>query len=317
VRILFIGGTGILSNACARLCLEHGHELTLFVRGTMDERLPKGAKTIHGDIRKDASPLRGLEHDRVVDWTVLREEDARRDIELFRGRADGFFYVSSASVYTKPLGSERVDENAPVGNSLWDYADRKARCERILLEGLSATVVRPGQCYAEFTCPSGFAGLGFGVVDRILQGRPVVVHGDGTGLWTLTHSSEFAGLFVPLLREDRVRGEAFNIASQEALTWTRIYETMAEALGKPLRLVKAPVREIARLDAGLGATLLGDKAHSAVLDSSKVRGRVASPRPVPFREGFERSLEWRRRHPEVPYDRSRSELMDRIAGGTR
>ncbi|MFA5140193.1 MAG: NAD-dependent epimerase/dehydratase family protein [Elusimicrobiota bacterium] len=317
MRLLFIGGTGAISNACARLCLEQGHELTLLLRGTRDERIPAGAKVLHGDIKKDASPLRGLGYDCVVDWTVLREEDAERDVALFKGRTGRFFYISSTSVYTKPLASPRVDEGAPIGNPLWSYADQKARCESILLNGLPAVVVRPGHCYAEFTCPSGFAGLGFGVVDRILQGKPVVVHGDGAGLWTLTHSSEFAGLFVPLLREDGVLGEVFQIASREVLTWTRIYETMGEALGKPVRLVNVPVEEIARIDPELGATLLGDKAHSCAPDSSKVRGRIASPRPVSFREGFERSLEWRRRHPEAPYDRGRYELMDRIAGGSR
>lgn len=317
MRVLFIGGTGTLSNACARLCLEQGDELTLFLRGTRDDRIPPGAKVLHGDIRKDPSPLRGLEHDCVVDWTVMREEDAEQDVRVFRGRTRRFFYVSSASVYTKPLRGVRVDESAPVGNPLWGYADGKARCEVMLRDGLSATVVRPGHCYAEFTCPSGFAGLGFGVADRILEGKPVVVHGDGTGLWTLTHSSEFAGLFAPLLRDDAVAGEAFNIASQEPLTWTRIYETMAEVLGKPLRLVRVPVEDIARFDAELGATLLGDKAHSTVLDSSKIRARVPAPRPLSFREGFSRSLEWRGRHPEAPFDRSRSELMDRIAGGSK
>jgi nucleoside-diphosphate-sugar epimerase len=228
MRVLFIGGSGTLSTACARLAVEQGMDLWLLLRGTRDHRVPPKAKVIHGDIRQEPRRVRGLltgqTWDCVVDWVAFDEADVAQDVELFTGRVQKFFFISSTSVYAKPLESPRVTELTPIGNRYWAYADRKARCERLFLEhharsGFPVVIVRPGHTYAEFALPTGFAGLGFGLVRRISAGKPILLHGDGTGLWTLTFSEDFARAFIPLLALESVVGQTFQITSDELLPW--------------------------------------------------------------------------------------------------
>jgi len=332
MKVLFIGGTGTISQSCARLCAQRGMELSLLVRGTRDERLAPGVEVLRGDLRKDPGGARhllaGRDFDCVVDFNVYDEEDVGRDVELFQGRTRRFFFISSASAYAKPLPSPRVTEETPLGNPYWEYADKKAACERLFLRkraesGFPVVIVRPSHTYADFACPTGFSGLGFGIVERILQGKPVVVHGDGLGWWTLTHADEFAELFVPLLdREDAV-GEAFQITSDECLTWTQIYRTMGEVLERDVELIPVPSAVLARFDVELGAALLGDKAHSYLFDNSKIKawafpaGGRPQGSPVRLREGFTRCVQWLREHPDAAWDRSRGALMDAVAAWAR
>lgn len=325
MKVLFIGGTGTISTACAALSVEKGVDLWLLTRGTRSERLHPGAHALSGDIRDEetAALLKGREWDCVVDWTAREPADARRDVKLFRKRAKRFVFVSSTAVYTKPLKSPRVDEEAAVGNPLWGYANRKAACEDVFLrehkeKGFPVVIVRPGHTYAEFACPSGFIGMGFRVMDRIERGKPVVTHGSGRGRWPLTWSGDFARYFVPLMSADNAEGEAFHIASNEALSWRQIYNTMGEALGKTVDLIHVPAKEIARYDEELGASLLGDKAHSCVYDNSKVRRWVPDEGPfTPFRKGIRRCVEWRENHPGPHGDPRKDELMDLIARRAR
>lgn len=318
MKTLFIGGTGTLSNAAAREALRHGIDLWLLVRGTRDHRIPPGARVLRGDIRKDpralAPTLAPHEWDCVVDWVAYEEEDVRRDLEMFRGRTKRYVFISTTSVYKKPLARPIVDENAPIGNPIWSYADKKARCERIVAESrIPHLIVRPGYCYAEFTLPSGFAGMGFGIAKRILEGKPILVHGDGTGWFTFTWNEDFARAFVPLLKRAG-DGEVYQIATDECATWLRLYDAIAGAVGREAKYAFASSEHIGRFDRDLGASLLGDKAHSYVLDVTKIRRCVPeSGGCLALSDGMRRCLAWSREHPdEVRMSPERDLLMERI-----
>ncbi|MFC1903345.1 NAD-dependent epimerase/dehydratase family protein [Chloroflexota bacterium] len=288
MKVLFIGGTGTFSNACTRQCLNEGIDLWLVLRGTRDDRLCGKEHVIKGDIKKDYKSLKSTlaNHtwDCVVDWVVFNEQDVLRDIEFFKDKTKIFIYISSTAAYEKPLPSPYVNELTPIGNKCWDYADNKAKCERLLLKyyeetGFPVTIVRPGAGYAPFTLPSGFAGLGFGIVKRILNNQPILIHGDGTGLWTLTFCEDFARAFMPLIKLDSVIGETFQITSDELMTWLQIHQEIGRALNREVKFEFASSHLINWFDASFGATLLGDRAHSYLFDNSKIKKFVPSFSP--------------------------------------
>ena len=323
MKVLFIGGTGTLSTACVHRCLDLGMELFVLVRGTRDQRIPPKARVIHGDIRGAPTHVRSLlaghTWDCVVDWVAFEEEDVLRDVEFFEGRTKKFIFISSAAVYRKPLPTPPVTESTPTGNKFWDYADKKARCEQLFHDfyqsrGFPVVIVRPGAGYAEFTLPTGIAGMGFGIADRILSGRPILVHGDGTGLWTFTFNEDFARGFVPLISLDSVVGETFHITSDEILSWIQIYDLIGSVFGGEGKYVFASSHLINKFDAELGATLLGDKSHSYIFDNSKIKRYVPdfSPR-VSLRDGLCHSHDWYRHHKsEKRLDSGKDRLLDTI-----
>ncbi len=324
MKILFIGGTGTLSTACAKACVSAGMDVHLLLRGTRNHRVPSGANVIQCDLRKEpkqaADLLKGQEWDCVADFVLYEPEHTRQDVELFKGRTKKFFFISSTSVYEKPLASPYVNEKTPTGNKFWSYAQKKAECENLFLKESAqgkfpVTIVRPCHTYAEFTCPTGFAGLGFGAVKRMREGKPIVVHGDGTSLWTLTFNEDFAAGFVPLLSVNSAAGEIFQVTSDETLTWNQIYETMAQFLKCEVKLVHAPSDWMAKFDEELGRTLLGDKAHSHIYDNAKMRKTVPAFKPkVSFKQGFEKCMNWFKEHEkDARYNRAQDELMDAIA----
>jgi nucleoside-diphosphate-sugar epimerase len=323
LKVLFIGGTGLISTACAHRCVEQGMELFLLVRGTRDHRAPSQAHILHGDITADPAAVRALldrhRWDVVVDWVAYREADVQRDIELFLGKTKQFIFISSTSVYRKPLSSAWVDETTPIGNRFWDYADQKARCEQWLLaahrsRGFPVVIVRPGATYAEFTLPTGIAGMGFGMVERMRAGKPVLLHGDGTGLWTFTFNEDFARAFVPLLGRESVVGETFQITSDEVLSWRNIYDTIGEVFGCAPQYVCAPSQLIQRFDAELGATLLGDKSHSYLFHNRKIKQVVPSfASQISLCDGLRRCERWYRHHQhDVVIDARKDQLLDDI-----
>jgi nucleoside-diphosphate-sugar epimerase len=255
----------------------------------------------------------------VVDWVAFEEEDIRRDVALFSGKTRRYVYISSCGAYRKPVLSPWVVETAPIGNPFWKYADLKARCELLLWDqyrasGFPACVIRPGYTYAEFTLPSGFLGMGFGIADRIVRGRPILVHGDGTGLFNFTSSEDFARALVPLLSLPSIVGETFNVASGEVHSWIRLYTLIAEALQYPVQFVTATTSLIQRFDAEVGTALLGDKAHSYIVDSSKLKRFVPSFSPkVSLREGIQTSIQWWLSHRgEIRVDPKKDEVMERL-----
>ena len=304
IRVLFIGGSGIISSACSQLAVDRGIELYVLNRGqSLHRPLPPRANMLRGDIRDPASvrsALGDLAFDAVVDWVAFRPEHIRTDIDLFRGRTGQYVFISSASAYQTPPSRVPVVESTPLHNPFWQYSRDKIACEEALVAayrdaGFPATIVRPSHTYDRTLVP--FDG-GWTTVQRMRQGRPVVVHGDGTSLWTLTHHLDFAKGFVPLLGHPRTIGEAFHITSDDVLTWNQIAEALGAAAGAVPRIVHVPSDAIAAADPQWGAGLLGDKAHSMVFDNSKLRGVVPDyVATVPFEQGAREIVAW---HDEDP-----------------
>ncbi|KGM08688.1 SDR family oxidoreductase [Cellulomonas bogoriensis] len=318
-KVLFIGGTGIISSASARLAVERGVDLHLLTRGTSHRPVPEGATVLHGDIRDPASAraaLAGHEFDAVVDWVAFTPEHVRTDVELFTGRTGQYVFISSASAYQTPPSRVPVVESVPLRNPFWQYSRDKIACEDLLVrayreDGFPVTVVRPSHTYDRTLVP--FDG-GWTVVERMRQGKEVVVHGDGTSLWTLTHHADFARGLVPLLGHPRTLGEAFHITSDEALTWDQIAHALADAAGVTARLVHVPSDVIAAHDPVWGAGLLGDKAHSMVFDNSKLRSVVPDfVATVPFHRGAREIVSWYDADPaRRVVDGAMDALMDRL-----
>jgi nucleoside-diphosphate-sugar epimerase len=306
MRILFIGGTGNISAAVSRLVVSKGHELHLLTRGRRGVSIP-GAGVITADINRPgeiAALVEAEPWDAVVNWIAFSQQDVERDISLFQGRTRQYIFISSATVYQKPPLHPVITESAPLGNPFWEYARNKIACElRLNLayreQGFPVTIVRPSHTY-DTVIPLSIGGWqDYGIIARIKKGGRIVVHGDGTSLWTLTHAEDFARGFTGLLGHSQAIGHSFHITSDELLSWNQIYRTVAEAAGAEARLVHIPSYLIARLEPSLEGTLLGDKAHSVIFDNSKIKAYVPGYRAViPFREGIRRTLAWFEGSPE-------------------
>jgi nucleoside-diphosphate-sugar epimerase len=298
MKVLFIGGTGVISSACSELALARGIELYLFNRGQSVRPVPTGARVLHADIRDAAAAeaaLIGHRVDVVVDWIAFKPEHVAADIALFRGRTGQYVFISSASAYQKPPDSLPITESTLLDNPFWQYSRDKIACEALLAqayreEKFPFTVVRPSHTYDRTKLPvTG----GYTSVARMRQGKPVVVHGDGTSTWVLTHHRDFAVGFVGLLGNAAAVGEAFHITSDELLTWNQIYAIVGRAAGVEPKLVHIPSDVIARHEPEWGAGLLGDKAHSVVFDNSKIKRFVPDFAPaIPFARGVEEIIAW-------------------------
>jgi nucleoside-diphosphate-sugar epimerase len=316
-RVLFIGGTGVISSACTALAAESGVSLHVLNRGlTTARRLPPGVTVVRGDINSGEIPELG-DFDSVVNWVAFTPDQVRRDIELFGGRTGQYVFISSASAYQTPPSRVPVTESTPLRNPYWRYSRDKIACEEALTaayreDGFPATIVRPSHTYDRTLVP--FDG-GWTVLGRMLAGKPVIVHGDGTSLWTLTHHEDFARAFVPLLGHPRTVGDTFQITSDDVLTWDQIAHTLAAALGTTARIVHVPSDAIAEADPEWGAGLLGDKAHSLVFDNSKIRGVVPGWQAViPFERGAREIAEWYLADPARQVTDERLDaLMDKLA----
>jgi len=299
LRVLFIGGTGVISSACSRLAVGSGIELFALNRGTSTIRaLPPQVSRIQADIREPLSVLekiKDLDFDAVVDWVAFTTDQVRADIDLFAGRTGQYVFISSASAYQTPPSRQPVTESTPLHNPFWQYSRDKIACEELLVaayreRGFPATIVRPSHTYDPTLVP--FDG-GWTVLGRMMAGKPVIVHGDGTSLWTMTHHEDFARAFVPLLGHPRTLGEAFHITSDDVLTWNQIAGALAARLGVTARIVHVPSDAIAAADPGWGAGLLGDKAHSMIFDNTKIRRLVPGWRAViPFERGAREIADW-------------------------
>lgn len=300
MKVLFIGGTGMISTAVSRLAVTRGLDLYLLNRGSRAATVP-GATSLVADIRRPAevrAALGGLDIDVVVDWIAYTPEDTERDIALFWGGVSQYVFISSASTYHKPPDHYLITESTPLHNPFWEYSLGKIACEERLVrahreEGFPVTIVRPSMTY-DANLPIAVGGWGtYTLADRMLAGRPVIVHGDGSSLWVVTHADDFARGFLGLLGDRRAIGEAFHITSDEVLTWNQIYGGIAEALGVEARIVHIPSDFIARVAPSLAGSLLGDKTWSVVFDNSKIKSFVPGfEATVPFRDGIRRTLEW-------------------------
>lgn len=298
MKVLFIGGTGIISSACSELAIQRGYELYLLNRGQSKRPAPAGARLLPGDIRDPASAqsaIGDLVFDVVVDWVAYMPEQVKFDIELFHGRTGQYIFISSASAYHTPPNFLPVTESTPLLNPFWEYSRNKIACEATLLEayrssGFPATIVRPSHTYDKTLLP--FHG-GYTNIARMRAGKPVIVHGDGTSLWTLTHHADFAVGLVGLLGNPHTLGEACHITSDEWLSWNQIYTILAQAAGALPHLVHVPSERIALYDPLWGASLLGDKSHSMIFDNSKIRRLVPDFQPrIPFWQGAREIIAW-------------------------
>jgi nucleoside-diphosphate-sugar epimerase len=320
VKVLFIGGTGIISSACSDLALARRMELTLLCRGTSIRPIPAGARVLQADIRDRESARRALAgetFDAVVNWIAFTPEHIETDLELFRGRTGQYVFISSASVYQTPPGRMPITESTPLDNPMWEYSRNKIACEERLLaayrdEKFPMTIVRPSHTYdATLLPPHG----GYTVIDRMRRGQPVVVHGDGTSLWVLTHHRDFARGLVGLLAHPATLGEAFHITSDELLTWDQIHHILARAAGTEAKILHVPSDLIAQYDRSWGDSLLGDKTHSVIFDNSKLKRVVPDfVARIPFVRGAEEIIAWYDANPtRRVIDQATNHTMDRIA----
>jgi len=300
MKVLFIGGTGNISTSVSRLAVKRGIDLYLLNRGKRPVTI-EGATTIQADITQvDAVKAALKEHyfDAVVNWIAFTEEHIERDIELFRGKCSQYIFISSASAYQKPLTFPVISESTPLANPYWQYSRNKIACEERLIrayreEGFPSVIVRPSHTYDTILPIAVGASSTYAIPQRMLEGKPVVAHGDGTTLWTLTHSEDFALGFLGLLGHPHSIGQAFHITSDFLITWDQIYEQIGQALGVEPNIVHIPSRFIAQYDAGTGAGLLGDKMWCVMFDNSKIKSFVPEfVATIPFHIGVRRTLDW-------------------------
>jgi nucleoside-diphosphate-sugar epimerase len=283
MRILFIGGSGTISSAVTRDVLKANHELYLLNRG--NRAVPEGAKQIVCDVNDEkrvGELTEGMEFDVVADFIAFKKKDVERDFRLFSGRTGQYIFISSASAYQKPLSYYLITESTPLCNPYWQYSRDKIECEEYLIKkyrenGFPITIVRPSLTYDERSIPLGVHGSkgSWQVAKRMLEGKPVIIHGDGTSIWVMTHNTDFSKGFCGLLGNIKAIGEAFHITSDEVLTWNQIYTSIANALGVPLKAVHISSEYLAaHSDFDFTGSLIGDKANSVVFDNSKIKRLV-------------------------------------------
>ena len=310
---LFIGGTGTISSAITRLVAQTpGWQLYLLNRGTHISEVPEGVINLTADINNEAEVeklLGDMKFDVVCDFIGFVPEQVERDIRMFRGRTRQYMYISSASAYQKPLASPYITEGTPLSNPHWEYSRNKIACEELLMhhyrsEGFPVTIIRPSHTYCERSVPVAVHGEkgSWQVLKRMLEGKSVIIPGDGTTLWTVTHNSDFAKAFVGLMGNAHAIGETFQITGDESLTWNQIYETVAQALGVELHPYHVSSDFLAAVGSqyDLEGNLIGDKAHTVIFDNTKLKravpGFCATTR---FDQGVRMVIDNVLRHPEL------------------
>lgn len=321
MKVLFIGGTGNISTSCSLLAVRKGIDLTLLNRGLTKEVIP-GASLIKANIQDKNEVAKTLAHytfDVVVDWIAFTSKDVERDYGLFKGKTKQFIFISTASAYQKPPSHPRITESTPLCNPYWEYSRNKIACEEFLThkyreDDFPITIVRPSHTYRSILPVAIGDGNNYTLIDRMKRGEKIIVHGDGTSLWTLTHADDFAKGFLGLLGNMHAIGHAFHITSDELLTWNQIYGAIAESVGAKANLIHIPSDFIDKFDREFGAGLLGDKAHSVIFDNTKIKTLVPGFRAsIPFSEGIKRVIAWfEEDENRKRIDTRENMLMDRI-----
>ncbi|MDR0494818.1 MAG: NAD-dependent epimerase/dehydratase family protein [Treponema sp.] len=322
MKALFIGGTGTISTAVSNLILEQGWELYLLNRGSRNAVIDARGKAgklveISGDIRTDSvetirAKLRavlgeGQCFDVVADFIVFTPDQAAKDFDIFKGLCAQYIFISSASAYQKPPSSCLITESTPLANPFWEYSRNKIACEEYLTAkyrecGFPVTIVRPSHTYDERSVPLGVHGAkgSWQVIKRMIEGKPVIIHGDGTSLWTMTHNSDFARAFSGLMGNIHATGEAVHITSDESLSWNQIYQAIASALKAPLNAVHISSDFLARCGPyDFTGSLIGDKANSVIFDNAKLKRLVPGfCAQVRFDQGIRKTIEYALAHNE-------------------
>jgi nucleoside-diphosphate-sugar epimerase len=329
MKVLFIGGTGIISEAVSKLAIEKGFDLYLLNRGKRTLYLPEGAKVINGDIRDERAikeVLKPYSFDVVVDWIAFTPEHLRTDLELFMGNVGQYIFISSASAYQKPPTDYIITESTPLANPFWQYSRDKIACEDMLISkyrdnGFPVTIVRPSLTYGLQMIPAALNSWQkpWSIVDRMKKGKKIIVHGDGTSLWTITHNTDFAKGFTGLMGNSMAIGHAFHITSDEVMTWNMIYELIGKAAGVKPDTIHISSDFISMVHPESLGSLLGDKALSTVFDNSKIKKFVPDfNATVSFESGIKRSVEWFLEHPELcvadtQWDASMDMIIDKYS----
>lgn len=324
MKVLFIGGTGLISSACSQLAVDRGLDLTILNRSmTHKYAVPKGARLLKADIHAEQAYLEQLlasqQFDAVVDWIAFTPADIQRDMRLFGGKTRQFVFISSASAYEKPPSHYLISEETPLSNPYWEYSRNKKACEEALMDeyarrGFPVTIIRPSLTYGPSQIPLcvGSWQHPYTVIDRMRRGERVIIPGDGTSLWVLTWNADFAVGLVGLLGREDAIGEAFHITSDEVLTWNQIYQETGRALGLQPEFIHIPSDLIAAYDPHAVGSLIGDKANSAVFDNRKIKRFVPEfDARTTWAQGVRRALAWFEADPtRCTIDESSNQLWD-------
>lgn len=315
MKILLIGGTGTISGAIAKLLAQRGDDLTLLNRGNRAEDVPAGAKVICCDINNEAlveEKLAGECFDAVCQFIGYKPEHVQRDYRLFAGKTKQYIFISSTAAYQKPVVNYRMTEETAFCNPYWDYAREKAACEEFLMqkyreEGFPVTIVRPSHTYGERSVPLAVRGKkgSWQILKRMMEGKKVIIHGDGTNLWTLTHNSDFAKGFVGLIGNPVALGEAFHITSDESVTWNQVYQIVADRLNVPLHAYHVSTDFLSAVNPphDYWGSLMGDKANSVVFDNTKLKKAVPGfHATVSVAEGIANTVDYVLAHPQCQAD---------------
>lgn len=329
MKALFIGGTGTISTDVVALAQQRGWEITLLNRGS--KKVPEGTRSIIADINDEEAVAKAIaneNYDVVAQFIGYTAEDVQRDIRLFRNKTKQYIFISSASAYQKPLADYRITESTPLSNPYWQYSRNKIEAEEVLMsayrsDGFPVTIVRPSHTYNGTkppVCVHGSKG-NWQILKRILDGNPVIIPGDGTSLWTLTHSKDFAKGYVGLMANPHAIGNAFHITTDESMTWNQIYQTIADTLGKPLNALHVPSDFLARHGENYDfkGELLGDKASTVVFDNSKIKRLVPDfVCNISMADGLRQAVQFMLAHPETQTpDLEFDSWCDRIADSMR
>ena len=321
LKVLFIGGTGNISTSVSKLCTKNGIDLYLLNRGTRGVEIP-GAKIIKGDISNvdQITPaLKDHKWDVVVNWIAFTEDQIERDINLFKGKTKQYIFISSASAYQKPPTHPVITESTPLYNPFWEYSRNKITCEERLNhayreDNFPITIVRPSHTY-DTVIPVALGGwTEYNIINRMKKGQKIIVHGDGTSLWTMTHAEDFAKGFYGLLGHQQAIGNAFHITSDEMLTWNQIYQAVADAVGVEPNIIHIPSDFICKIDKEQTGNLIGDKAYSVIFDNTKIKMFVPDFKAViPFSQGVKRSIAWFEADPKRQViSKATDEMLDKI-----
>ena len=326
MKVLFIGGTGLISSACSQLAVDRGVDLSILNRSkTHKHPVPEGARLLRADIHADEPSLARLlasqQFDAVVDWIAFTPSDIQRDIRLFSGKTRQFVFISSASAYEKPPSHYLIIEETPLSNPYWEYSRNKKACEERLMQeytqrGFPVTIIRPSLTYGPSQIPLCVGSWlhPYTIIDRMKRGKRIIIPGDGTSLWVLTWNGDFAVGLVSLLGRDDAIGEAFHITSDEVLTWNQIYQETGRALGLHPEFVHIPSDLIAAYDPHALGSLIGDKVNSVVFDNRKIKRFVPEFRAQTiWAEGVRQAIAWFEADPSrLTIDESHNRLWDSI-----
>ena len=326
MKVLFIGGTGLISVACSELAVQRGMDLIVLNRSiSTKHHVPAGATAlicdVHSEQERLADLIKGQHYDVVVDWIAFTQEDIERDIRMFSGKTDQFVFISSASAYQKPPRHYLITEQTPLENPFWQYSRDKIACEQRLMDeylknGFPVTIIRPSLTYGLSQIPiiMGSWNYPYTIVDRIKRGQKVIVPGDGTSLWVLTWNGDFAKGLLGLFGLKDAIGEVFHITSDEVLTWNQVYEELGRAIGIAPNIIHIPSDLIAAYSYHAVGSLIGDKSNSVVFDNSKIKRFVPEFNcEVMWADGVRRALAWHEQDPaRQAIDTESNELWDKI-----